>query len=136
MYAIINLLLGLVLLVSVVVIIIRKVFLGINGTDSLALNLTLIVFSLIGLICTLYLIFGVFEIQSLTAFINSEKSLSPKEMAMAKQRMLESKTRNNISILIGFASLVFDFIVFSFIDKKNKQEQLKEINHWDWNKLS
>jgi hypothetical protein len=135
LFAFINTILSLVLLISVVVIIVRKVFIGLKGTDSGIINLILIVLGLVGIICSLSVFLGVFRISDLTTILNTEKLMSADKSASIKLGVLEAKTSNIRSLIVGYASLVFDYIVYRIIEKKSRQELLKEKNHWDLNKL-
>ena len=136
MFTVINSLLALILLISVAIIIVRKVFIGIKGTDSGVINLALIVLGLVGLISVLSVFLGVFKISDLTAILNTEKSISADKSASIKQVISETKTSNCISLIVGYVSLVIDFIVYKIIEKKKKREQIKQKNHWDLNKLN
>jgi hypothetical protein len=135
LFTFINTILSLVLLISVVVIIVRKVFIGLKGTDSGVINLILIVLGLVGIICSLSVFLGVFRINDLTTILNTEKLMSADKSASIKLGVLEAKTSNIRSLIVGYASLVFDYIVYRIIEKKSRQELLKEKNHWDLNKL-
>ncbi len=136
MFSVINAILGMVLLISVAFIILRKVFIGIKGSDSGIINLALIILGLVGLICTLSVFLGVFKINDLNEILNTEKVMPAEKSALIKQEISEIKASNIISLIVGYISLVFDYIVYRIIDKKNKQEQLKEKKHWNWNKLN
>jgi hypothetical protein len=135
LFTFINTILSLVLLISVVVIIVRKVFIGLKGTDSGVINLILIILGLAGIICSLSVFLGVFRISDLTTILNTEKFISADKSASIKQEITELKTSNSISLIVGYASLILDFIVYKTIEKKKKQERIKEKNHWDLNKL-
>jgi hypothetical protein len=136
LFTVINSLLALILLVSLATIIVRKVLIGIKGTDSGVINLVLIVLGLIGLISVLSVFLGVFKISDLTAILNTEKSISVDKSASIKQVISETKSSNSISLVIGYISLVIDFIVYKIIEKKKKREQTKQKNHWNLNKLN
>jgi hypothetical protein len=66
LFTFINVILSLVLLLSVVVIIVRKVFIGLKGTDNGVINLVFIVPGLVGIICSLSVFLGIFRISELT----------------------------------------------------------------------
>lgn len=131
MFAPINIALALILLISVIVILVRKVLIGLKGTDSGIINLVLIVLGLIGLGCTLSVVLGIFKIDGLTAALNTDKNIKAEDIALLKKGISETKRSNIITLFSGYGSLIIDYIVFKFIDKKNKQEQLKEKNHWN-----
>jgi hypothetical protein len=135
MFILINLVLALILFISVVVVLVKKVLIGLKGTDSGVINLVLIVLGLIGIGCTLAIGLGISRIDGITTVLNTEKNISAKDIALLKKEMSETKNSNIISLFIGYSSLVIDYIVYKFIDKKNKQELLKEKNHWNLNKL-
>jgi hypothetical protein len=135
MFILINLVLALILFISVVVVLVKKVLIGLKGTDSGVINLVLIVLGLIGIGCTLAIALGIFKIDGITAALNTEKNISTKDIALLKKEMSETRNCNIISLFIGYGSLIIDYIVYKFIDKKNKQELLKEKNHWNLNKL-
>jgi hypothetical protein len=136
LFTFINVILGLVLLISIVVIIVSKVFIGLKGTDSGVINLVLIFLELVGIICSLSVFLGIFKISDLTTILNTEKFISADKSVTIKQLISETKTSNIVSLIVGYASLVFDYIVYRIIEKKRKKEQLKEKNHWNWNKLN
>lgn len=135
MFILINLVLALILFISVVVVLVKKVLIGLKGTDSGVINLVLIVLGLIGIGCTLAIGLGIFKIDGITAALNTEKNISTKDLALLRKEMSETKNSNIISLFIGYGSLIIDYIVYKFIDKKNKQELLKEKKHWNLNKL-
>jgi hypothetical protein len=136
LFTVINFILGLVLLISVTVIIVRKVLIGLKGTDSGTINLILIILGLVGLISAFSVFLGVFKISDLTAILNTEKSISADKSASIKQVISETKTSNSISLIVGYVSLALDFIAYKIIEKKKKREQIKQKNHWNWNKLN
>jgi hypothetical protein len=61
--------------------------------------------------------------------------MSADKSASIKQEITELNTSNSISLIVGYISLILDFIVYKIIEKKKKQERIKEKNHWDLNKL-
>jgi membrane-bound ClpP family serine protease len=115
---------------------VRKVLIGLKGTDSGTINLILIILGLVGLISAFSVFLGVFKISDLTAILNTEKSISADKSASIKQVISETKTSNSISLIVGYVSLALDFIAYKIIEKKKKREQIKQKNHWNWNKLN
>lgn len=135
MFTITNTVLSLVLLISVGIILGGKVLIGLKGTDSGVINLFLVVLGLAGLYCSLSVFLGIFGIGNLTAAMN-EKNISVERIVLLKQEISQVKTSNVISLIVGYISLVLDFIMFKVIEKKKKNELTKEKNHWNLNKLN
>lgn len=136
MFYFINITLGLILLIAMVVIVVKKVFIGLKSTDSGIINILLIIICLIGLFCSFSAFLGVFRIHGSTIVLNTEKNISSEQIASIKSVISETKTSNISSLVVGYISLVLDYIAYKVIEKKKKQELERDKKHWNLNKLN
>jgi uncharacterized membrane protein YuzA (DUF378 family) len=115
---------------------VKKVFIGLKGTDSGIINLVLIFLGLAGVFCTFSVLLGVFSIHQSAITLNTDKFISTERINIIKQNIAQTKTNNIITLIVGYISLIFDYIIYKIIQKKNKQEHERTKNHWDINKLN
>ncbi|MCM1989522.1 hypothetical protein [Oceanirhabdus seepicola] len=135
MFSFVNFFLGLGLLIIVVVILVRNILIGIKGTDNGVVNLVLAALVLVGIFCSFAILLRLVNINSLEVRLNSEKALSMEQIALIKNDIAQAKTNNIICILVGYCSLIFDFIIFKIIEKKKTVALAKGKKRWDWNKV-
>lgn len=135
MFSFVNFFLGLGLLIIVVVILVRNILIGIKGTDNGVVNLVLAALVLVGIFCSFAILLRLVNINSLEVRLNSEKALSMEQIALIKNDIAQAKTNNIICILVGYCSLILDFIIFKIIEKKKTEDLAKGKKRWDWNKV-
>jgi len=135
LFSFVNFFLGLGLLIIVVVILVRNILIGIKGTDNGVVNLVLAALVLVGIFCSFAILLRLVNINSLEVRLNSEKALSMEQIALIKNDIAQAKTNNIICILVGYCSLIFDFIIFKIIEKKKTEDLGKGKKRWDWNKV-
>lgn len=135
MFSLINFVLGLALLVLVVIILVRNILIGIKGTDNGVINLVLVALILVGIFCAFSVLMRLIRIDSLGATLTSKEILSMERIELIKKEIAQLKNNNIISLIVGYCTLVFDFIIFKNIEKKKKLDLAKGKKRWNWNKI-
>lgn len=135
MYTIICYILSVIMLVSIFFII-KKMFIGVHGSDNSVISIVIIFLCIAGLICSLTVIIGTYNIDGLKATLDTTKSMPTADINMIKERILKIKTDNIIALIVGYSTFIFDYFLYKKIKKIKKQEQSKVKNHWNWNKFN
>lgn len=135
MFTLINTMLGIILFVLLFIIIGIKIIRGINGINSGAIFIVIIVLGLVGMMCALFSILGASKIQAELTEIILEKSKLVETIGRP-QNIEKEKTVNIIFLMVGYTTLIFECIVYKIMKRKYKKEQADAKNRWDWNKLS
>jgi len=133
-FSLINISLALLLFIFTVVIFVRNILIGKNGTDSGIINLGFIAVILVGMFCSLSVLLGQVSIDSLEALLRIGKSTNIEEVEVINN-IVKVKNGNIISLIIGYGSLVGDYFILKFIKKMNIKECKKVKNRWDWSRV-
>jgi hypothetical protein len=135
MLNIVSVILALILFALVAAIIVKKVLIGIGGTDSGVITLILIALCLAGMWCSAVVLLGVARIDQLMLELNSGEFIPAKDIELMKQEIVTTRPYIITYLIAGYISLVFDYAVCKFIEKRKRAELAKPKNHWDLSKI-
>ena len=130
--------LDIILLILLFVIIEMKIIKGVRGIDRGGMVLVVIL-GVIGLLCSILGLLGASNINQLITQIPIDKAnnivIIGIEKFIAKQEFI-----NIIYLVIGYITLIFEYIIYKIMYKKYKQEQeqvqARAKFRWDLNKLN
>ena len=139
MFAFGNAILGIILLVSLFVIVVKKIIKGVRGINSGGIIILVIVLGVIGMICAIITLLGASNINELITQIPINKAKNIYIVGIEKY-IERQKNINLMFIVIGYTTLISEYIIYKIIYKKYKQEQKQEqarnMNPWNLNKLN
>lgn len=139
MFAFGNAILGIILLVSLFVIVVKKIIKGVRGINSGGIIILVIVLGVIGMISAIITLLGASNINELITQIPINKAKNIYIVGIEKY-IERQKNINLMFIVIGYTTLISEYIIYKIIYKKYKQEQKQEqarnMNPWNLNKLN
>jgi len=135
MFTFINSLLGIILFVLTSVIIVKKILIGSKCIDSGWIFLVIMALGLVGLLCAISVLLGASSINEQLSQSSIDKAMLIETIGI-DEFIARQKTINIIYLIIGYATLISEYVIYKILKRKYKQEQSKIKNHWDLNKLS
>jgi hypothetical protein len=134
LFMISNTILGIILFVLLFVIVVKKIVKGVGGIDSGGIFLVVVTLGIIGMICSILVLLETYSINELITQISINKAKNV-EIAGIDKFIARQELINNIFLIVGYTTLIFEFIIYKILKKKRKQEQAGANNHWKWNKF-
>lgn len=139
LFALSNSILCIILMVLLYVIVVKRIVKEVGGINSGGIILVVIGLGVIGMICSIIGLLGASSINQLITQIPIDKAKNVYIIGIEKY-IARQESINIIFIVIGYTTLILEYIIYKILYKKYRQEQEQEQsrtnNHWKLNKLN
>lgn len=112
--------LGVFLTIAVITLLVRKLLMKTDVNYNGVFVLIVLILGLVSLVCSL---------------IACGDSIIIEIIPMTSDKIAKLENNITISLLVGFASILFNYIILKIIEKKYKKETIKYKSRWDLDKF-